>query len=238
VLTAGGPVCNAMGGDGERLRLASPRGGRYKPRVGLVYRGGGRCRFETRPRGAPMDFAARFDEGLGYDDFLGTYGTEEQRARWKSVHDRVALTDGQQRLLRSFVREIKVLVVAGTWCGDCVNQCPIFDHVERTAGCVKFRYFDRDAHGDLAQELAICGAPRVPSLLYLSEDGFPCGRGGDRTLSTYRWLAETQLGPACPTGLAQPPELLARVTEDWLAEFERVHLMLRLSGRLRKLHGD
>ena len=28
------------------------------------------------------------------------------------------------------------------------------------------------------------------------------------------------------------------VTEEWLAEFERIQLMLRLSGRLRQKHGD
>jgi hypothetical protein len=37
-----------------------------------------------------------------------------------------------------------------------------------------------------------------------------------------------------------PPagDSLAAVSADWLAEFERVQLILRLSGRLRQLHGD
>jgi hypothetical protein len=31
---------------------------------------------------------------------------------------------------------------------------------------------------------------------------------------------------------------LAAVTQDWLDEFERVQLLLRLSSRLRQKHGD
>jgi hypothetical protein len=32
--------------------------------------------------------------------------------------------------------------------------------------------------------------------------------------------------------------LLALVTQDWLNEFERIQWLLRLSPRLRQLHGD
>ena len=62
---------------------------------------------------------------------------------------------------------------------------------------------------------------------------------GERTLSVYRRMAADQLGPACPTGFVPPPdEALAAVTAEWLAEFERAQLILRLSPRLRAMHGD
>jgi len=32
--------------------------------------------------------------------------------------------------------------------------------------------------------------------------------------------------------------VIAAVTSDWLEQFEGVHLILRLSARLRQLHGD
>jgi hypothetical protein len=79
----------------------------------------------------------------------------------------------------------------------------------------------------------------VPSVLFLSEDGFPCGRAGDRTLSAYRDIAARQLGPSCPTGIAPPDKtLLENVVQDWVSEFERIQLMLRTSSRLRQLHND
>ncbi len=66
-----------------------------------------------------------------------------------------------------------------------------------------------------------------------------CGRYGDRTFSKYRDIAATQLGAACPTGIGrQDQTLLAAVTAEWLSEFQRVQLMLRVSPRLREKHGD
>jgi thiol-disulfide isomerase/thioredoxin len=186
-----------------------------------------------------MNFAATFDQGLPYEAFLAKYANDEQRRRWSAVHAQVALSDEQQALLRSFRREMKVLVVAGTWCGDCVNQCPIFAHFAAQNAAIRIHFFDRDENPELAKDLSICGAPRVPSLLFLSEDGFPCGRGGDRTLSTYRDIADRQLGPSCPTGIAPPDKtVLQNVVQEWLNEFERIQLMLRTSGRLRQVHGD
>ena len=186
-----------------------------------------------------MNFAQTFDGGLPYEAFLAKYATDEQRRRWSGVHSRVSLSDKQRALLKSFRREMKVLCVAGTWCGDCVNQCPIFAQFAAGSDKIRIHFFDRDENADLAQELSICGGPRVPSVLFVSEDNFPCGRTGDRTLSKYREMAARQLGPACPTGIVAPGDAaLETVVQEWLDEFERIQLMLCTSGRLRQLHGD
>lgn len=186
-----------------------------------------------------FDFAAKLAAGLPYADFLQQHGTDEHRRRWADLHGRVKLTDAQRELLTGFTREMQVLCLAGAWCGDCVNQCPIFEHFEQASPKVAVRYFDRDAHPDLAGELSVCGGARVPVIVVLSEDGFEVTRFGDRTLSKYRQLAIDQLGPSCPTGLVPPQQgLLDAVTQDWLEIFERAQLILRLSARLRQKHGD
>jgi thiol-disulfide isomerase/thioredoxin len=186
-----------------------------------------------------MDYAAKFDEGLTYAACLEKYGTDEHQRRWSGVHAEVTLTDAQRELLAGFTREMKVLVLAGAWCGDCVNQCPIFDHIAAANDKIRIRFFDRDDQPELATALSTCGAARVPSVLFLSEDNHVCGRYGDRTLSKYRQMSQDQLGAACPTGLFPPEQsLLENVTQEWLNEFERIQLMLRTSGRLRELHGD
>ena len=169
-----------------------------------------------------MDFANKFSSGLTYQEFLETHGTEQQQGRWASIHDQVQLSADQSSLLEGFVREMKVLVVAGAWCGDCVNQCPIFDHFSLKNPLIHIRYFDRDEHSDLATELSTCGGQRVPSVLFLSEDDQVCGRYGDRTLSRYREMAATQLGAACPTGIGGVEQkMLDSVTQEWLNEFEK-----------------
>ena len=184
-----------------------------------------------------MDFAKKFKEGLTYKDFLDKYSTADQLQRWQAVSHQVRLSASQTALLKSFVRDMPVIVVAGTWCGDCVEQCPIFDHFARETPKIQLRFFDRNSNSDLASELAVCGGPRVPAVLFLSEDGFPCGRYGDRTLSKYRDLANKLSGAACSTGIADIT-LMDSVIQEWLDQFERIQLMLRTSNRLRQEHND
>src|SRR5262245_25194580 len=135
------------------------------------------------------DYGAKFETGLGYHEFLAKYGTEEQRRRWEAVHEAIELTEAQRELLKGFTREMKILCLAGAWCGDCVNQCPIFDHFEIANPRIRIRYFDRDANPDLGELLSICGGARVPVVLFVSEDNFQVGWYGDRTLSKYRQMA-------------------------------------------------
>lgn len=184
----------------------------------------------------PID---RWPVGLDYTSFLDKYATPEQRRRWDEFDQQISLTPAQQSLLQGFRREMLVMVVAGAWCGDCIQQCPIFEHFARQSPRLQIRYFDRDDCADLADALSICGGRRVPSVLFLAEDGAPCGRYGDRTLAKYRDVASGLEGAACPTGLVAPEQsLLAAVVQEWLDQFERVQLMLRLSPRLRQKYGD
>jgi hypothetical protein len=186
-----------------------------------------------------MDWSNVFAESLPYTSFLDRHATAAQRGRWDAMHARCHLTAGQEMLLGGFTRQMGVLCLAGAWCGDCINQCPAFDHFARAARVIDLRFLDRDVRPGVRDALAINGGHRVPVVVFLSEDGFEVARYGERTISTYRRLAAEQLGPACPTGLVAPPaDAIAATTAEWLAEFERVQLILRLSPRLRQKHGD
>jgi thiol-disulfide isomerase/thioredoxin len=181
----------------------------------------------------------KFEAALPYDRYLAT-GTPEQQRRWQAVYDAVRLTDHQRELVGGFVRQMNVLVVSGIWCGDCVQQCPLFARIaEASRGRLDLRFVDRDAHKDLADQVQLNGGHRVPTMLFLAEDFEFCALAGDRTISRYRAMARRQLGASCPTGIGGPdPEEMAHTLADWVTEFERVALMLRLSARLRDRHGD
>lgn len=181
----------------------------------------------------------KFNQGHPYRDFLARHGTDAQKQRWQTVLEEVKLTSAQRELLGSFQRTMNVLCLAGAWCGDCINQCPIFERFAEFGPVIKVRYLDRDEHADVQQALQINGGNRVPVLAFFSEDGFEVARFGERTLSKYRLMMREQAGASCPTGIqiAGDP-LLAQVTQDWLNEFERVQWILRLSPRLRHKHGD
>ena len=183
--------------------------------------------------------AAAFSQGQAYGAYLAT-GTEEQRRRWKQVYDAVELTAGQKSLVGGFLREMKVLVVSGIWCGDCVQQCPLMQRIaEGAPGKIDLRFVDRDVHGDLSERVRINEGSRVPIAIFMAEDGAWCGTFGDRSISRYRAMAVRHLGASCPIGVLPPDQgEMATTLADWLTEFERMQLMLRLSARLRTKHGD
>jgi thiol-disulfide isomerase/thioredoxin len=178
-----------------------------------------------------------FSRGLGYNQYLAT---DPMRAGgWNAVYDRVALTEAQRGEIASFTREMKVLVVSGIWCGDCVQQGPLIARIAEVNPRIDLRWVDRDVEAELSSQLTICGGGRVPVVVLAAEDFEPCAILGDRTLARYRGLARRQLGAACELPWAEiPADETAAVLQEWLNEFERVQWMLRLSPRLRQRHGD
>ena len=195
-----------------------------------------------------FDFKSVFSQALPYERFLDTHATAEEKNRWADFAARVHLSNEQKALLAGFRRKMPVICLAGVWCGDCVNACPIFHVIAQATPTIDLRFVHRDRNflpqatdlgTRLANELPICGGPRVPVLVFLSEDFCECERFGERTLATYRQKAASRQGASCSTGLYAPPtDIIAANTAEWLTHFERVQLMLQLSPRLMKLHGE
>ena len=195
-----------------------------------------------------VDFKTAFTDALPYSQLLQLCANAEQRQRWQNQYDSVALTAEQKSLLQGFRRKMYVLCLTGVWCGDCVNACPIFQRIAEATDAIDLRFVHReqkfdasaaDAGTKLANELSICGGPRVPVLVFLSQDFFECERFGERTLATYRMKVASMHGAACSTGLFGPPtDLMQANIAEWLTHFERVQLMLQTSPRLMKLNGE
>ncbi len=186
-----------------------------------------------------MNLFDRFATALPVADFLTKYAGPAHKPRWQATFDAVKLTAAQKQLLKSFTREMNVLVLAGAWCGDCSSQCPVFDRFAEAAPVIKVRYLDNADNLGVQDELSINGGKRIPVAVFFSEDGYEVARYGERTLSKYRQMVRDFAGDSCPTGLGVSNDpLLAQVTQDWLNEFERVQWLLRLSARLRQKHGD
>ncbi len=181
----------------------------------------------------------KFEAALPYDAYLRT-GTPDQQAHWQRVYDQAQLTPAQTNLLASFTRRMPVLVVSGIWCGDCVQQVPLLARIaQANPDQVLLRLVDRDQHPDLQKLVRINAGDRVPVALFLAEDYELVGWFGDRTLHRYRAIAARQLGPACPLpGAPIVADELAATLQDWLDQFERAQLLLRLSARLRRRHND
>jgi thiol-disulfide isomerase/thioredoxin len=182
---------------------------------------------------------SKHQAGLTYDQYVNS-GNENQRDNWKRIYDQAHLTDSQQTLVKGFVRRMKVIFLSGIWCGDCVQQGPLVQRiVDANPDMIDMRYLDRDEHADLQKIVRINQGNRVPMVLFCAEDHELAAIFGDRTLSRYRAIAARQLGPSCPApGAPVDADEMAATVADWVDQFERVHLMLRISPRLRAQYGD
>jgi thiol-disulfide isomerase/thioredoxin len=185
-----------------------------------------------------IDWAARHAAGLPYADYIRT-GKPDQTEAWTKIYHQATLTDAQKELLGGFTRRMKVIGLSGIWCGDCVQQGPLIERIAEASDAIDLRWLDRDEHSEVQDLVTINAGRRVPVVIFLSEDDELVGWYGDRTLSRYRAIAARQLGPSCPLpGAPVDDDELAATLHDWLQEFERVQLLLRLSTRLRQKHGD
>jgi len=182
---------------------------------------------------------AEFDRGLSFTDYISK-GTDHQRNAWMDIHRRSSVDDSQRSLLAGFVREINILAISGIWCGDCVQQLPFLEGFrEANPGKINLRFIDRDAHAEFTDPITICSGNRVPVVIFMNEDFDFVSLFGDRTLTRYRAMAARQLGASCPIpGAEIPQDELEATRQDWLNELERVHLLCRLSTKLRGRYHD
>ena len=181
---------------------------------------------------------ALVDDSLLYQDFLARHGSPGDVKNWSDVSEACSLSDAQANLLSSFTRQLHVVCMAGAWCGDCVRQGPILNHIASACDLINLVFIDRDAlTEDFKTTWTVCGGLRVPQVLFFNEDYQFLGHAGDRTITRYRELARLALGDAAPINTSHN-QSQKTVLEDWLEEFERIHLIARLSPRLRQKHAD
>ena len=114
----------------------------------------------------PFDFKSAFNMAQPYKKFLQTHGNLEKQHRWQNVYDAVSLTSEQTALLAGFRRKMHVLCMAGVWCGDCVNACPIFQRFAEASNAIDLRFVNREQTfnpnaGDQATALADAVAARI-----------------------------------------------------------------------------
>jgi hypothetical protein len=183
-------------------------------------------------------FQRAFDAALPLDGFLQRHGTDNDRRRWQQNLDRASLTAEQEQTLARNIRRMPVLCMAAAWCGDCALQCPALARLAAATPYAELRLIDRDALPELAAELRVCGAPRVPQTVWLSENFEPVLRSVDKTLSQYREQAARQFGTSCSSGIALPGDArTAAMVHDWYLHFELAQLILLTSARLMERHG-
>ena len=185
----------------------------------------------------PTTWQAAHSAGVHWNEYLAAHA--DRTAGWTAHIAAAKVTPAQHALLSSFVRRMNVIVITGAWCGDCAVQCPMLGAIAAACPVADVRFLEQADHMQLAERMRINGGTRVPTVIWCAEDHHFCSMLGDRTLARYRSIAAKQLGSSCPLPWAKvAADEAAATMQGWIDEFERVQLMLRVSPRLRQIHGD
>jgi len=182
----------------------------------------------------------KYEQAVPYRDFVAMGEPMGHRPPWDERYSQLELTADQDRLVKSFVRKMHVLCLTGTWCGDCALQGSAMQRIaEANPDVIDLRFIMREeSHADLIVKTPINQGFRVPVTWLLAEDFEPVAWMGDRTLSRYRSMARKGVPDGDSIVLAEPPtDPVRAVLHEVLDEFERAQLLLRISPRLREIHG-
>ena len=136
----------------------------------------------------------RFDQGVDYAGFVALGEPDGHRPPWDDRYRLLELEPAQQALVASFTRQMHVLCMTGTWCGDCALQGSAMQRIaEANPQKIDLRFIQRsDAHADLIVKSQINAGFRVPVTWFMAEDFEPVAWFGDHTLSRYRAMAASQ----------------------------------------------
>jgi hypothetical protein len=180
-----------------------------------------------------------FDKGLPFDEFVRAVEASHQ-PQWRERFSQLELSTAQRSLVDAFSRAMNILCLTGPWCGDCALQGAALARIaQANPRTIQLRFIPRaDEHAELIVPNQINGGFRVPMTWFMAEDFESVHRFGDRTLSRYRSMAKKALGEHSNVIALPPADPVREVLHEMLNEVERVHLLLRLSTRLRQKHGD
>jgi len=191
---------------------------------------------------SPPTLQDSFARGMSYADFVASGEAEGHRGPWDQRYEQLALDPAQLSLINGFQREMHVLCMTGTWCGDCALQGASLARIaEANPEKIHLRYIPRrEDFAEVVAALRLNAGFRVPMTVFMAEDFVPVSVFGDRTLSRYRAMMRKQLPPEASAFIvaAPPADPVRTVLAEMLDEVERVQLLLRLSPRLRQQHGD
>jgi len=178
----------------------------------------------------------RWTQGLPWDSFLKQKAQGQEEERWQNRLSQIVVPESVTARLQRMNRILRLRILASTWCGDCWEHCPILEAFSRVNPQIETRYLDRDMNEEVQSELKINGGMRVPVVVAFSEDGHEVARYGERPHASYeRLMIQAGLLPGVP--LRSSSEHQLALVHDWLREVERWQWILRLSPRLRRLHG-
>ncbi len=125
-----------------------------------------------------IDWKAVFESGQSYQDWLAVADTDGQRAKMEELRERLVLTPGQGGYLAALDREVNVIAIAESWCGDVHRHVPALEKLSDLSPRIRTRYLTRVQHPDVFARFLTNGGEAIPKFIFLSDQFVETGNWG------------------------------------------------------------
>ncbi len=137
-----------------------------------------------------LDFAALWDQGVTFDDFVAS--SEKQRGLWEGLH-RIAVVPDWAIAAVPPGAMLRLLVVAEDWCGDASSTTPVLARLAELAPGLELRIIRRDEHPEVMDRYLTNGARSIPIVIALDRSFRELGHWGPRPRLLQSWVAANRL---------------------------------------------
>jgi hypothetical protein len=144
------------------------------------------------PVAPTIDYAAVFDKGVSYQDFLDA--ARSRRQEWLERSKDAKVEEAAVARVRQLGSRRRLLVVAEDWCGDSANTLPYLNRlVESAPDVLDLRIVDSSAGRPVMEaHRTPDGRAATPTLIVLDEAGAMLGTWIERPSVLQKWYIEQQ----------------------------------------------
>jgi hypothetical protein len=125
-----------------------------------------------------MDWKAVFESGKGYEVWLKSGESPENRARMESARRELVLEPHVPGFLQGLARPVHVVAIAEDWCGDVVRHVPVLQKLAEGSPSLRVRYITREQHPEVFVRFLTNGGEAIPRFVFLNHAFVECGNWG------------------------------------------------------------
>lgn len=120
-----------------------------------------------------LDLQAIYQSGKTWDQIVSESGHHGDRM--VAIYDTLCLSESDFAFLRGISRDVHILGISESWCGDCIRQLPIMARMCAVNPHLQLRIIDRDNHLDVMERYLFNGAQAIPVFVFFNKNFIEVG---------------------------------------------------------------
>ena len=151
-----------------------------------------------RPPILPVpDRRAIFESGLDFTAWLNLAEAQPNEDRMRAIYDETTIDETTRSALAAIDREVNVIAIAESWCGDVVRHTPVLMRLAEVNPLIRVRFVAREQHPDFFVRFLTNGGEAIPKFVVCAANFNEVGSWGPMSSTPRLMIAK---GKACGDG--------------------------------------